>query len=196
MDVLIHREESVEHLFPQLRQFYQDFAAKVKEMNLEEADCGDCGRCCESPPFLMTTSDLEFHHIQHYIKEQGLHYRVHFRVSTEEEPDRREAYLSWTCPFYTRHKGCAIYPVRPFACRIFGPLAQEPISFDGCSFKNPLIYSIPPEIPLWDGYAKILRQYDFKRGYIFPDQVIFSSPVLQLLMGLHVPWAQWRAFPL
>jgi Fe-S-cluster containining protein len=186
----------VDQLFPQLRQFYEDFALKVREMNLEEADCGDCGRCCESPPFLMTTSDLEYHHIQQFIKESGLPYRVHFRVITDEEPDRREAYLNWTCPFYTRYRGCTIYPVRPFACRIFGPLAQEPIDFEGCAFKNPQIYSIPPEIPLWDRYAGILRQYDFKRGYIFPDQTLFTAPGLQLLMGFPIPWSQWKALAL
>ncbi len=183
----------MEHLFPQLQAFFDDFAAEIKKLGLEEADCGDCGRCCQSPPFLMTTSDLEYRYIQKYISEEKLYYRVHFRVVTDEHPDLREAYAQWTCPFYTRRKGCAIYPVRPFACRIFGPLAQEPVTFNYCVFKKPKIYSIPPEIPLWSGYAAVLRQYDFKRGYIFPDQVLYHSPVLQLLMGYPLPWSPWKA---
>lgn len=186
----------MEHLIPQLQTFFEDFAGEIKRLGLEQADCGDCGRCCTSPPFLMTTSDLEFLLIQRYIKEKGLFHRVHFIPLTPEHMDKRESYLSWTCPFYTRATGCEIYPVRPFACRIFGPLAQEPITFNPCVFKNPKIYQIPPEIPMWDRYAAVLRQYDFKRGYIFPDQVIFNAPVLELLAGYSLPWSRWQALPL
>ncbi len=176
--------------------FLDDFAAEVKKLSLEEADCGDCGRCCESPPFLMTTSDLEFLIIRRYIEENHLPYRVHFIPLTGDSLDKRESYINWQCPFYTRRKGCDIYPVRPFACRIFGPLAQEPITFEYCAYKDPRVYSIPPEIPLWGSYAAILRQYDFKRGYIFPDQVIFNAPALELLMGYRLPWSRWRAIPI
>lgn len=186
----------MEHLIPQMQAFYDDFAAEVKKLSLEEADCGDCGQCCGSPPFLMTTSDLEFLMIRRYVEENHLPQRVHFIPLSDEDPDRRESYLSWQCPFYSRLKGCTVYPVRPFACRILGPLSQDPVITEGCAFKRPKVYSIPPEIPLWGGYASILRQYDFKRGYIFPDQVIFNAPALELLLGYRLPWSRWRAIPL
>ncbi|MHC9543602.1 MAG: YkgJ family cysteine cluster protein [Vulcanimicrobiota bacterium] len=184
----------MEHLIPQMHAFFDDFAAEVKKLSLEEADCGDCGHCCESPPFLMTTSDLEFLIIKLYVEENHLPHRVHFLPLTGESLDRRESYLYWQCPFYSRLKGCSVYPVRPFACRVLGPLAQEPI--EHCAYKKSSIYSIPPEIPLWGSYAAILRQYDFKRGYIFPDQAIFNAPILELLMGYRLPWSRWRALPL
>ncbi|MDQ7822591.1 MAG: YkgJ family cysteine cluster protein [Candidatus Eremiobacteraeota bacterium] len=186
----------MEHLFPQLRAFFDEFHREVKSLGLEEADCGDCGRCCTSPPFLMTTSDLEYALVQQYLHEQRLPYRVHFRPLAGDALDERESFLNWTCPFYTRSSGCAVYPVRPFACRIFGPLSQEPETFEGCAFTKPRVYSIPPEIPLWGRYASILRQYDFRRGYIFPDQVLFNAPALELLSGFRVPWSRWRSLPL
>lgn len=186
----------MEHLYPALLAFFDEFAAEITKRELEQADCGDCGRCCQSPPFLMSTSDLEYSLMQQYIREHNLPYRIHFIPLTADHVDRREGYTSWTCPLYTRKGGCAVYPVRPFACRIFGPLAQEPITFDFCVFTKPQIYSIPPEIPLWDRYAAILRQYDFKRGYIFPDQALFNAPVLELLMGYQLPWSRWMRYPL
>jgi len=177
-----------------MKAFFDDFAAETRKLSPEKADCGDCRQCCESPPFLMTTSDLEFLIIKRYMEENRLHHRVHFIPLTGDTLDKRESYLFWQCPFYSRLNHCEIYPVRPFACRIVGPLVQEPIKH--CVYKNPRIYSIPPEIPLWDSYAAILRQYDFRRGYIFPDQVIFNAPALELLMGYRLPWSRWRALPL
>ena len=186
----------MEHLFPQLLTFFDDFAAEVTKLDLERADCGECGRCCQSPPFLMTTSDLEYQLVMSYIREHALPFSLQFIPCSPDHGDKREGYLSWTCPLYTSKGGCAVYPVRPFACRIFGPLAQEPITFPYCVFKNPRIYHIPPEIPLWDRYAAILRQYDFKRGYLFPRQVCYDSPILELILGMSLPWSRMVKYPL
>ena len=185
----------MEHLFPELLSFYDEFAAESKNLRLEEADCGECGKCCQGPPFLMTTSDLEYRLIQNYIRENRLPFRIHFKAITADQLDRREGYLAWTCPLYTKSKGCEVYPVRPFACRILGPLSHDPGLVEYCAFKNPRLYTIPPEIPLWSRYAGILRQYDFKRGYFFPDQVLYNSPILEFLMEFPVPWSRWTAFP-
>lgn len=182
----------MEALYPELAAFFDDFTRELKSLRLEEADCGGCGRCCESPPFLMTCSDLEFAYIQRYLAGQGIESRLHFVPVTGDDPDQRTAYARWRCPLYVTGTGCAVYPVRPLSCRVFGPLSQDAIEFDFCAFKNPKIYETPLEIPLWESYAKILRKYPFKRGYIFPDQSRYVAPVLELLMGYDLPWAYAR----
>jgi Fe-S-cluster containining protein len=179
----------MEHLFPELEAFYEDFTRELRNLHLEEADCGQCGRCCESPPFLMTCSDLEFSRLERFIEQEGMEYRLHFIPLQGDEPDRRTVWARWRCPLYAAGKGCVVYPVRPLSCRVFGPLAQGPIEFDFCVFKNPRIYETPLEIPLWENYARILRKYPFRRGYIFPDQTLYAAPILELLMGYQLPWS-------
>lgn len=157
-----------ESLFNRLEVFYKNFEDKIKELGLERKDCGGCTFCCAAPPFLMTTSDLEYEYLVRYLKSVNYNIDFHFEILDGQKSDKRleDPNLS-LCPLNKIGVGCAGHPARPFACRIFGPLSQEKINIDVCVYKNPRIYKTPLGIPLWDEYASILKSYPFKTGYIY-----------------------------
>lgn len=165
-----------QELYKRLEKFYNDFDGKIKELKLEQKDCGACRACCCYPPILMTTSNLEYEYLACYLSSINYPVDFHFEIIDENNPDKRNNFTSWICPLYKQNVGCALhhtvqgcagYPARPFACRIFGSLAQKGEGIPECVFKNPLIYETPLDIPLWDEYASILRDYGFKKGYIY-----------------------------
>jgi len=83
-------------------------------------------------------------------------------------------------------RGCTVYAGRPLACRVFGPMSQERIEWEFCSYQDTSrVYSSPGEIPLWDRYLELVR--DSERGYVFPDQVQFERPALEMLLGFDNP---------
>ena len=144
----------------------------ILERGHKKQDCGKCYQCCATP-FLMTCSDLEAEIIFRYIRENNLPLNLHFEVLEDEEKDKRLPFDFWVCPLYDPVKvRCLVYEVRPFSCRVVGPFRSAPELLPACSYKNPFIYETPLDIPGWDKYSAILRQYDFKRGYIFPDDVL------------------------
>jgi Fe-S-cluster containining protein len=63
-----------------------------------------CGECCGVVP----ATETEFRAIQRFIADNGI------------EP---AAHTDGTCPFY-QNAGCAIYPVRPLLCRLYGHSAD------------------------------------------------------------------------
>jgi Fe-S-cluster containining protein len=68
-----------------------------------------CITCCKKFGIPSRTSE-EDARIRAYLKEQGINGRVNdFELSEGDH----------TCPYVTT-KGCAIYPVRPFICRLYG----------------------------------------------------------------------------
>jgi Fe-S-cluster containining protein len=64
----------------------------------------DCGECCGVVP----TTETEFRGIQRFIEEHGI---------------LPAAHTDGTCPFYL-NGGCAVHPVRPLVCRLFGHSAD------------------------------------------------------------------------
>lgn len=58
-----------------------------------------CGECCGVAP----ATETEFRKVEEYVRQNGV-----------EALDQ-----GVTCPFYQGGK-CAVYPVRPLACRLFG----------------------------------------------------------------------------
>ena len=75
----------------------------MKKLKLPVMRCDDgCGECCGIIP----VTDQEFHRVRKYIKEHDIKPQVHV-LSPE------------TCPFYQGGR-CAVYPVRPMICQVYG----------------------------------------------------------------------------
>src|ERR1700759_2081801 len=97
--------DSREKLFDELRQLYDDFDEQTRDLPAPHGSCAGCGRCCISPPLYMTLSDLEYAYAMQYVEQNNLGHQVHFE---EAAPDRRHAFSSWTCPFYSHSAGCTV----------------------------------------------------------------------------------------
>lgn len=69
-----------------------------------QCDSG-CGECCG--PVIVT--EAEYQAVRRFAQDRGI------------KPKRQGT----TCPFY-QEGGCAVYSVRPFACRLFGHVAEMP----------------------------------------------------------------------
>jgi Fe-S-cluster containining protein len=76
---------------------------KLKVIPSMHCDAG-CGECCGVVP----ATEKEFRDIQRFIDEHAI---------------VPAASLDGTCPFY-QNGGCAIYPVRPLICSLFGHSAD------------------------------------------------------------------------
>ncbi len=72
---------------------------KLKVIPSMRCDRG-CGECCGVVP----ATETEFRGIERFIRERGIVPAAH---------------VDGTCPFY-QSGGCAVYPVRPLVCRLFG----------------------------------------------------------------------------
>ena len=71
-----------------------------KRVELPVIQCKpNCGQCCGP----VTCKESEFQAVERYAKEHGI-------VPLDQ---------GTTCPFY-QNGGCAVYPVRPFVCKMFG----------------------------------------------------------------------------
>lgn len=128
----------------------------------------------------MTCSELEFEHATSSLPEAARRL-VRFQ-RLDEGPDERLAFRSWTCPFYSAVRGCTVYANRPFACRVFGPNSREPIPFPCVYGDESVRYSSPGELPEWDAYKGLTALSP--RGYVFPTQLQFERPGVELLMGV------------
>ncbi len=85
--------------------------------------CDDgCGDCCGPVP----VTETEFRRVEHYAKEHGI-------VPVEHK--------TATCPMYQNGR-CAVYPVRPLICQVFGHA---------------------PDLPCSRGYNRNIRQRDVDR---------------------------------
>jgi Fe-S-cluster containining protein len=99
-------------------------------MNLEqiykqipEAKCrANCGQCCGI--LFPALSEIR------NIKKWCFVHHVEYRDFTME-PDA-------DCPYLTTEKKCAIYPVRPFLCRILGATTDKRMTCPGCNCPKPL----------------------------------------------------------
>lgn len=179
--------ETQQKLFDELQGVYDAFEDESRDLPAPRSSCAGCGRCCVGPPLYMTCSDLEFAYARQYARERHLDHRVHFE---EAAPDRRHAYGSWTCPFYSHFEGCTVYPNRPFACRVFGRYARERIEWAFCGYQDVAVhYDDPRELPVYERYRELLSSYPARRGYVYPDALSYTRPTVELLMGMVLPWA-------
>jgi len=81
---------------------------KLKVLPSMQCDEG-CGDCCGIVP----VTETEYRRIERYVKEHGI-----------QPVEHAEAYQ---CPVYIDGK-CAVYPVRPLICQVFGHAEDLPCS--------------------------------------------------------------------
>lgn len=135
----------------------------------------------------MTCSDLEFAYAQSTPHVGRVGARARF---VEAAPDRRHAYTRFTCPFYSQASGCTVYERRPFACRIWGRYARQPIAWDECVYQDSARhYDSANELPMYREYLALLSRYPAHRGYPFPDPLPYTRPAVELLLGTLLPWS-------
>jgi len=71
-------------------------------------DCKRCGKCC-GPIVWFKPEDLV---IQEFMKQHGIEHVIWSMDDYEKN--------GFHCPYWNEKKGCLIYPVRPFICRMQG----------------------------------------------------------------------------
>lgn len=178
-------------LLDALEGFYGRFAEAVSPeagFPRPEGTCSGCGRCCVGPPLYMTCSDLEFELMLRAFEGPGSSggARVHFEALGPDRPDLRKVHPKWACPFYSEARGCTVYPFRPFACRVFGPLSQVPIWWDFCGYQRiSRLYGEPDGIPLWGEFAALIRSYRARWGYAYPDRLVLRDDSAEVVEN---PW--------
>ncbi|MGQ9711560.1 MAG: YkgJ family cysteine cluster protein [Desulfotomaculales bacterium] len=131
-------------LFDRLEQIYA---------LLPETGCKMCGTCCTDPP---PAALIEYLNIYRYIRDQLqarqqqlLEKTVAFFYLELVEPEQR-------CPFLDESNLCLIYPVRPFACRVYGLLSDDkaPLRRDG------------------EALVRLAEKYRDEYGIVLPEAVI------------------------
>jgi len=131
-------------LFDRLEQIYA---------LLPETSCKMCGTCCTDPP---PAALIEYLNIYRYIRDhlqarqqELLEKTVAFFYLEMVEPEQR-------CPFLDVNNLCLIYPVRPFACRVFGLLSDDkmPLRRDG------------------EALSQLAEKYRDEYGIVLPEAVV------------------------
>lgn len=100
-----------EGLFQRLNDLYQA---------IPEGKCQGCADCCMES---VETHWIEFLHIYHYVQQRP-------EILHKLRPNILRFYLlegviKLHCPFQIEGRKCAIYPVRPLPCRLFGQWGVE-----------------------------------------------------------------------
>lgn len=177
--------------FKPLLDFFRYLQSFLEDLPGTPVDCGDCNKCCRYPYFYMSLFRPEFDMIHEYIRENNIPIRVQFETADSPKFEKRVYFKDWVCPMYRRDMGgCAIYPVRPFSCRVFGPYTREEDEIDTCHYKERQFFDSLNELPFWERYVEAMEQFDdLSRGYIFPESALYDHPALEFLIKEEYPWS-------
>jgi Fe-S-cluster containining protein len=133
-----------EGLFQRLNALYE---------TIPEGECGGCAACCMES---VETHWVEFLQIYAYLRERTelLHQLTPtiLRFYLLEGAEKRH------CPFQMEGRRCAIYPVRPLPCRLFGQWGEAD-------------YEANYEVTL-RGNRGMAEYYRTEYGLILPDVVV------------------------
>lgn len=126
--------EVPDRLFEDLTQLYANLDAALPAFSGNH--CGDCRACC-------TAQGLSRHHVGQLevaflASHVGEEKANAFRQYAEREKGEDGGFLHDACPFYDLDtKGCSVYRIRPFSCRIFGHFKAANTFFpQGCVFTG------------------------------------------------------------
>lgn len=182
--------EKLRDKFAPMLDFYNSLDQHLKEVYPGGKDCGSCNKCCCYPYYYMILFTPEFDLLQAYIEEKRIPVRVRFDKLISRELDRRVYFRDWICPLYNfADRGCSVYPVRPFSCRVFGPYSTKDGRIDGCVFDDQILYKYTDDLPFWNDYVKAVRSFpDPVRGYVLPDSMLWQYPVVEMLMEKELPF--------
>lgn len=182
--------ENLREKFAPMLNFYDSLDKHLKESYPHDKDCGTCSKCCRYPYFYMILFTPEFDLVQAYIEETKTPVRVRFDKLISRKLDRRVYFKDWICPLYDfGNRGCSVYPVRPFSCRVFGPYSTKDGRIDGCVFEDQNLYKYTDDLPFWNDYISAVRSFPTpERGYILPDSMLWQYPVVEMLMEKELPF--------
>ena len=183
--------ESLREKFASMLDFYDSLDKHLKEVYPYNRDCGTCNKCCCYPYFYMILFTPEFELLQAYIEETKLPVRVRFDKLVSRKLDRRVYFKNWVCPLYNHAgRGCSVYPVRPFSCRVFGAYSTKESRIDGCVFDDQILYNFTDDLPFWNDYVDAVRSFpNPERGYILPESMLWQYPVVEMLMEQEFPFS-------
>lgn len=121
--------------------------------------CGDCFECCK---FHLILTKHEFDCIEAWLIERDGHCPITWITCTTPIQDarlRQPVDPDAHCPLFEKGKGCKAYPVRPLACRTFGPMRPRGTPLpDPCVFTESQPCDSVEDIPLWAEYAEVVRR--------------------------------------
>jgi Fe-S-cluster containining protein len=142
--------------FDRMTEFYKKLDGSFKD---KVKPCGECAKCC-------TTADIPYREIElDYVFE---HLFRLGRVDLYEDLCNLQS--NWgrdgkTCIFFNRGAtGCAIYDVRPYNCRVFGPYMDEKVGLPtDCVYKGASVVvprdKVQETLPLFMEYHTLASDY-------------------------------------
>jgi Fe-S-cluster containining protein len=139
------------------KQKFLQLKGKTSELNIlvklthkevfDKTNCLDCGNCCKSAPPLVSKSD-----IKRIAKHLNISTRDFKRSYVLEDFDGSQSFDSVPCKFLGKDNACAIYEVRPQACRSY------PHTDDGDFIKRIHLHEINAKIcPAVDEILNIME---------------------------------------
>lgn len=140
-----------------MKEFYKQLDEVLKD---KVKDCGECRECCLHAEIPYREIELD------YI------FDCLFRLgNVEYYEDLCKLQNNWgkdgvTCIFHNRDgKRCAIYEVRTYNCRVFGPYMDEKVGlppncvYEGSSIKVPRD-KVADILPLFHEYHRLASEYE------------------------------------
>lgn len=89
-------------------------AAETHEQVFKELDCLQCANCCQSIPPIVNRTDAS-RLARHLRMSEGSFHREYLRVDEDGDTVMSRS----PCPFLQADHRCAVYDVRPKACRSY-----------------------------------------------------------------------------
>lgn len=86
---------------------------------IASGNCNGCAKCCREA---VSAFYVEFLNIHSYLVEKNL---LRSYMDKIESHYMHELIRKDDCPFLKEDKSCAIYPVRPLVCRLFGHSSRQ-----------------------------------------------------------------------
>lgn len=127
------------------KKWPQDFdqvAAELTKQAYEKIDCLSCGNCCRSLGPRLTNKDIQ--RMAKYLKMRPAEF-THRYLRVDEDGDF--VFQHMPCPFLGNDNYCAIYDIRPKACREFPHTDQRKVhQVMALTVKNTLICPIAFEV--------------------------------------------------
>lgn len=100
----------------ELEKRYGSFEADTADYRKDAACVQGCAFCCTDAGSIDITT-LEGLVIREAVEKMPRPRRMSIQKALERDMKKREARVASPCPFLTKSDACAIYDVRPFACR-------------------------------------------------------------------------------
>ncbi|MBI2264725.1 MAG: YkgJ family cysteine cluster protein [Armatimonadetes bacterium] len=142
--------------------------------------CGQCanpGICCLT--HLVILHELEYVNIRNHLMENGRDRDLpaFIPIPIQEFAEGRVRITDWSCPLYSSSRFCTIYPVRPFACRVFGHFIRSETHIPECTFKDAVRYDDDMELDFMPEYVKTIRDYSPRVGYLLPRPALTGDNI-------------------